>query len=124
MTVFDITATEIKPLTIPLPATVKAALTAQEIDAPEQIVMHLQEATLEERRLPSLVQDDVEGVVMMVMARAEEGTDERVVRELAKKMTASSVAVITAAYLTGELPDPKVVQAQVRRAMTIGRTGT
>lgn len=122
--IFDITATETRPLTIPLPATVQDALTAQGITPPNQIVMQLREATLEERRLPSQARDDVDGVVSMIMARAEAGTDERVVRALAEKMTPSSAAVITAAYITGEFPDPKAVQAQVRRAMTIGTPAT
>ncbi|GGN32249.1 hypothetical protein [Deinococcus daejeonensis] len=118
--IFDITDTETKPFNIPLPQSVKDALKAEDITAPEKVVMQLREATLEERQGANSFTSDVEGAVHMIMARAEPGTDERVVRALARKLTPSSVGVITAAYLTGEYPDPKAVAARVQEATRIG----
>ena len=121
--IFDITGTHTSELTIPLPERTRQALADQGIEAPEAVVLHLREATFEEQEEFQRSKEDPEAFVRMMMNRAAPGTDERVMRQLLRAATYSTTATLTAAYLTGELPDPKVVREAVRSAMRTGMTG-
>ena len=120
--IFDITGTHTSELTIPLPERTRQALADQGIEAPDAIILHLREATFEEQDEFQRSREDPEFLVQMLMNRAAPGTDERVVRQLLRAATYSTIATLTAAYLTGELPDPKVVQEAVRATMRTGMT--
>lgn len=120
--IFDITGTHTSELTIPLPERTRQALADQGIEAPDAIILHLREATFEEQDEFQRSREDPEFLVQMLMNRAAHGTDERVVRQLLRAATYSTIATLTAAYLTGELPDPKVVQEAVRATMRTGMT--
>jgi len=109
-------------LSLVLPSTTKEVLTAQGITAPDAVVLELREATMRERQqfekdqTRSAQQDPVSWMTHMVMARAEQGTDRRVVQELVADMTPTDFALVTAAYLQGIVPDVATTAAAVRRA--------
>lgn len=121
--IFDITGTHTSELTIPLPEQTRKALEGQGIEAPAAVVLHLREATFEEQEEFERSKENPEVFVRMMLSRAAPGTDERVVRQLLRAATYSTTATLTAAYLTGELPDPKVVREAVKTAIRTGMTG-
>ncbi|EYB67416.1 hypothetical protein DEIPH_ctg041orf0012 [Deinococcus phoenicis] len=108
----DITGSKNIDLNIPLPAKTKKKLEGQDIPAPEAVTLHLEEASLSERKRYSQkealarAQANTEGFLAeLIMLRAAEGTDERVVRAMVDDMTATAAAQITHACMHGELPN-------------------
>ncbi|MFC6803912.1 hypothetical protein ACFQDE_21040 [Deinococcus caeni] len=109
-------------LTLVLPPVTKEVLTAQGITAPDTVTLELREATMRERQqfekdqAEVARQNPVPWMTQMVMARAEAGTDQKVVQELVADMTPTDFALVTAAYLQGIVPDVDTTAAVVRRA--------
>ena len=100
---------------IALPQTTKDTLTAQGIDAPECVVLQLTEATLRERKeydaaqKVQAVSDPIAWTKSLIMKRAEEGTDERVVDELIWDLGPSAIASISHLELATVAVDRPVV---------------
>lgn len=112
----------VKELHLPLPQDTIDALTEAGVPVPEpaEVVLLLREPTMREKyrldRDQGAATDYVEWFAALLMRRAAPGTDERVVRELIQDMSESTMASLTHAYLTGELPDPKLL------AQVVGQT--
>ncbi|MFC6591672.1 hypothetical protein ACFP81_06380 [Deinococcus lacus] len=109
---------------IALPQDTKDALKEKGIEAPDHITLMLTEATLRERQKFDAdqkgiaVTDPVAWTKSLIMKRAEPGTDERVVDELLLDMGPSAIASISHAYVTGEVPDPKLVAQAVQQTLS------
>lgn len=97
------------------------------VNIPEKVVLLLVEPSFREKyrfdREKKAATDYVAWFTSLLMRRAAPDTDERVIRELIHDMSESAMANLTHAYLTGELPDPKVVGQVVRQTLT-GMTGS
>lgn len=103
------------PLRLPLPDDTRNALIERGIEPPEFVLLLLQQATPREVQHLAAVKmsppktgpEATAWMASLLMRRAAEGTDERVVRELVNDMTPAAITLFTFAYTEGRLPDPK-----------------
>lgn len=124
----DITGTRTTSLLLPLSPDAVAALAAQEIAVPESghVRLLLREATFRERAQFERDQeaggaarvDPLRWLAHMLARRAEPGTDNRIFNEMVQDFGPTDIAMLTHAYLTGVLPDPKLIAGLVQQTQT------
>ncbi len=117
---------EVRTLRLPLPPDTKNALLAQGIEPPDGVTLLLRQATPRETEQLAAVNNSppktgpaaTAWMVNLLMRRAVQGTDERVVRELVKDMTPSAITIFMFAYTEGRMPDPKERERVLTATMT------
>lgn len=129
----DITGTRATALVLPLSPDAVAALTAQNIPVPEgqQVRLLLREATMRERAQFDRDQQDggaarvdpMRWLGHLLARRAEPSVDNRVFAELVQDLGPTDVAMLSHAYVTGVLPDPKLTAQAMSQTLTGATNG-
>lgn len=102
----------------------KEAIKQKGLEAPDTIDIILREATLRERMAWEADQseggrahtDGVEWVTDLVLSRVKEPYDREIIKEAVLDMAPSQIIGYTQAYITGEVPDPKLLTAAISKS--------
>lgn len=124
----DISGTRTVRLVLPITDEDQQALREAGVPIPDpaEVVLLLREASNRERARYGTdmepggpAQRDGQGwVTGLLLRRAEPGTDPRVMREVVNGLGPTDTAMLTHAYLTGVLPDPKAAAGAVQATLT------
>lgn len=120
----DISGRSLTRVRVALDAVTRAEIEQRGLEAPDEVVFLMREATLRERNRFHLDADDlgksdpVGWMVQLLQARVEKITPDEVLEEFVLGLTEGFLAVFQEAYLSGVLADPKLMGRAVRRVST------